>query len=267
MPTNISLVNLPSPSNNIQKLQKFLLRKVGSAIADYNMISDGDLIMLCISGGKDSFTMLHLLKELQSKAPIKFDLIAMNLNQQQPGFPADVLPNYFQNIGVNYKIVNADTYSIVQEKIPQGKTTCSLCSRLRRGIIYKTAAELGANKIALGYHRDDIVHTLFLNLLFAGKLKAMPPKLRSDDRKHVVIRPLAYCDEKDIEKFARGMQFPIIPCNLCGSQPNLQRQQIKAMMHEWDKKFPGRTQSVLNALQNVVPSHLADNNLFDFQNL
>ena len=267
MPTNISLVNLPSPSNNIQKLQKFLLRKVGSAIADYNMISDGDLIMLCISGGKDSFTMLHLLKELQSKAPIKFDLIAMNLNQQQPGFPADVLPNYFQNIGVNYKIVNADTYSIVQEKIPQGKTTCSLCSRLRRGIIYKTAAELGANKIALGHHRDDIVHTLFLNLLFAGKLKAMPPKLRSDDRKHVVIRPLAYCDEKDIEKFARGMQFPIIPCNLCGSQPNLQRQQIKAMMHEWDKKFPGRTQSVLNALQNVVPSHLADNNLFDFQNL
>ena len=266
MPTNISLVNLPSPSNNIQKLQKFLLRKVGSAIADYNMISDGDLIMLCISGGKDSFTMLHLLKELQSKAPIKFDLIAMNLNQQQPGFPADVLPNYFQNIGVNYKIVNADTYSIVQEKIPQGKTTCSLCSRLRRGIIYKTAAELGANKIALGHHRDDIVHTLFLNLLFAGKLKAMPPKLRSDDRKHVVIRPLAYCDEKDIEKFARGMQFPIIPCNLCGSQPNLQRQQIKAMMHEWDKKFPGRTQSVLNALQNVVPSHLADNNLFDFQN-
>ncbi len=261
----IDFVNFPS--NNLRKLQKFLLHKVGSAIADYQMISDGDLIMLCISGGKDSLTMLHLLKELRQKAPVKFDLVAMNLDQQQPGFPKEVLPKYFQSIGINYKIVNADTYSIVQEKIESGKTTCSLCSRLRRGIIYKTATEIGANKIALGHHRDDIVHTLFLNLLFGGKLKAMPPKLRTDDGKHLVIRPLAYCNELDIEKFARGMQFPIIPCNLCGSQPNLQRQQIKTMMREWDKKFPGRTESVFHAIQNIVPSHLADTNFFDFNNL
>ena len=254
-------------SNNLQKLRKFLESRTGKAIGDYNMIEDGDTVLVCCSGGKDSYTLLAILMALQQRAPIKFRLIAMNLDQKQPGFPADILPRYFESIGVEYRIVEADTYSVVKEKIPEGKTTCSLCSRLRRGVIYRTAKELGANKIALGHHRDDMVHTLFLNMLFGGKLKAMPPKLVTDDGAHVVIRPLAYCAENQIAKFARGMEFPIIPCNLCGSQNNMQRQKIREMMEDWDKRFPGRTESVFTAMQNIVPSHLADNSLFDFQGL
>lgn len=256
-----------STSNTLQKLRKSLEGRTGKAIIDYNMIEDGDTILVCVSGGKDSYTLLAMLMALQQRAPVKFRLIAMNLDQKQPGFPADVLPAYFASVGVEYHIVEADTYSLVKEKVPEGKTTCSLCSRLRRGIIYRTAKELGANKIALGHHRDDMVHTLFLNLLFGGKIKAMPPKLVTDDKAHVVIRPLAYCAEADIAKFARGMAFPIIPCNLCGSQDNLQRQKIREMMQDWDKRYPGRTESVLTALQNVVPSHLSDNKLFDFRGL
>ncbi|KXB29664.1 tRNA 2-thiocytidine biosynthesis protein TtcA [Dechloromonas denitrificans] len=254
-------------SNTLLKLRKNLESRTGKAIGDYNMIEDGDTILVCVSGGKDSYTLLAMLMALQQRAPVKFRLIAMNLDQKQPGFPADILPNYFASLGIEYRIIEADTYSIVKDKIPEGKTTCSLCSRLRRGIIYKTAKELGANKIALGHHRDDMVHTLFLNLLFGGKIKAMPPKLVTDDHAHIVIRPLAYCAESDIAKFARGMEFPIIPCNLCGSQENMQRQKIREMMEDWDRRFPGRTESVLTALQSVVPSHLADNKLFDFQNL
>jgi tRNA 2-thiocytidine biosynthesis protein TtcA len=254
-------------SQTLQRLEKWLLRKVGKAIAGYHMIEAGDTLLVCVSGGKDSHTLLHLLRLLQHKSPVSFNLIAMNLDQKQPGFPAEVLPDYFQKIGVDYRIVEADTYSIVQEKILPGKTACSLCSRLRRGIIYRTAKEVGANKIALGHHRDDLVHTLFLNLLFGGRLKAMPPKLRTDDGAHIVIRPLACCAEEDIARYARGMNFPIVPCGLCGSQDNLQRQKIRVMMQEWDRRFPGRTESVFTALQNVVPSHLADNALFDFQRL
>lgn len=254
-------------SKNIQRLKRRLESDVGKAIADYNMIEAGDTVLVCISGGKDSYAMLSILMALQQRAPVDFRLIAMNLDQKQPGFPADVLPRYLSGLGVEYRIVEQDTYSIVKEKIPEGKTTCSLCSRLRRGVIYRTAKELGANKIALGHHRDDIVHTLFLNLLFGGKLKAMPPKLVTDDGAHVVIRPLAYCSENDIARFARGMEFPIIPCNLCGSQSNLQRQKIREMMAEWDSRYPGRTESVFSALQNIVPSHLADNALYDFKGL
>ncbi len=254
-------------SNTLQKLRKFLEGRVGKAIFDYNMIEDGDTILVCVSGGKDSYTLLNILMALQQRAPVKFRLIAMNLDQKQPGFPEHILPDYFKSLGVEYRIVEADTYSIVKEKIPEGKTTCSLCSRLRRGIIYRTAKELGANKIALGHHRDDMVHTLFLNMLFGGKLKAMPPKLVTDDRAHVVIRPLAYCSEKDIARFARGMGFPIIPCNLCGSQENLQRQKIREMMEDWDRRYPGRTEAVFTAMQNIVPSHLADNAAFDFRGL
>ena len=254
-------------SKNLQRLKKRLEGDVGRAIADYNMIEHGDTLLVCISGGKDSYAMLSLLMAMQQRAPVDFRLIAMNLDQKQPGFPADVLPNYLAGLGVEYRIVEQDTYSIVKEKIPEGKTTCSLCSRLRRGVIYRTAKELGANKIALGHHRDDIVHTLFLNLLFGGKLKAMPPKLVTDDGAHIVIRPLAYCSEADIARFARGMEFPIIPCNLCGSQSNLQRQKIREMMAEWDRRYPGRTESVFSALQNIVPSHLADNSLYDFKGL
>ncbi len=256
-----------TPSNSLLKLKKILESRTGKAIGDYNMIEDGDTVLVCVSGGKDSYTLLHILLELQKRAPIRFRVIAMNLDQKQPGFPVDVLPSYFASIGVEHRIVEADTYSIVKDKIPEGKTTCSLCSRLRRGIIYRTAKELGANKIALGHHRDDMVHTLFLNMLFGGKLKAMPPKLVTDDHAHVVIRPLAYCSEADIARFARGMEFPIIPCNLCGSQENLQRQKIKEMMHDWDKRYPGRTEAVFTAMQNIVPSHLADNTQFDFRNL
>jgi tRNA 2-thiocytidine biosynthesis protein TtcA len=254
-------------SNNLLKLKKFLEGRTGKAIGDYNMIEDGDTVLVCVSGGKDSYTLLSILMALKERAPIDFKLIAMNLDQKQPGFPADVLPRYFDSIGVDYRIVEADTYSVVKEKIPEGKTTCSLCSRLRRGIIYRTAKELGANKIALGHHRDDMVHTLFLNMIFGGKIKAMPPKLVTDDKAHIVIRPLAYCAESDIAKFARGMEFPIIPCNLCGSQDNLQRQKVREMMQEWDRRYPGRTEAVFTAMQNIVPSHLADNNLFDFKGL
>jgi tRNA 2-thiocytidine biosynthesis protein TtcA len=254
-------------SNNLQKLGKSLESRTGKAIGDYNMIEDGDTVLVCVSGGKDSYTLLHVLMALQKRAPIRFRLIAMNLDQKQPGFPADILPRYFESIGIEHRIIEADTYSVVKDKIPEGKTTCSLCSRLRRGIIYRTAKELGANKIALGHHRDDMVHTLFLNMLFGGKLKAMPPKLVTDDHAHIVIRPLAYCAESDIARFARGMEFPIIPCNLCGSQENLQRQKIREMMQDWDKRYPGRTESVFTAIQNIVPSHLADNQQFNFHDL
>ena len=254
-------------SNNVLKLKKQLETRVGKAIFDYNMIEAGDTILVCVSGGKDSHALLSILMGLQVKAPVKFRLIAMNLDQKQPGFPADVLPAYFAKLGVEFHIVERDTYRVVKEKIPEGKTTCSLCSRLRRGVIYQTAKELGANKIALGHHRDDIVHTLFLNLFFGGKLKAMPPKLRTDDGAHIVIRPLAYCAEALIARFARGMGFPIIPCNLCGSQDNLQRQKVREMMQDWDSRYPGCTESVFNALQNITPSHLADHQLFDFRHL
>lgn len=254
-------------SHNLQRLKKRIESNVGKAIADYNMIEAGDTVLACISGGKDSYAMLAALMALRERAPISFRLIAMNLDQKQPGFPADVLPKYLDGLGIEYRIVEQDTYSIVKEKIPEGKTTCSLCSRLRRGVIYRTAKELGANKIALGHHRDDIVHTLFLNMLFGGKLKAMPPKLVTDDGAHVVIRPLAYCGEADIARFARGLAFPIIPCNLCGSQKNLQRQKVREMMADWDRRYPGRTESVFTALQNIVPSHLADNAAFDFKGL
>ncbi|HNI50197.1 MAG TPA: tRNA 2-thiocytidine(32) synthetase TtcA [Azospira sp.] len=254
-------------SNNVQKLFKRLTGNVGKAIADYNMIEQGDTVLVCVSGGKDSFTLLSILMAMQERAPIDFKLVAMNLDQKQPGFPEHILPGYFKQIGVDFRIVEADTYSVVKEKIPEGKTTCSLCSRLRRGIIYRTAKELGANKIALGHHRDDMVHTLFLNLLFGGKIKAMPPKLITDDGAHVVIRPLAYCAEADIARYARAVEYPIIPCNLCGSQENMQRKKIREMMQDWDRRYPGRTEAVFTALQNVVPSHLADNKLFDFRGL
>ncbi len=252
---------------NFNKLQKRLRRNTGQAIADFNMIEDGDRIMVCLSGGKDSFTMLDILLSLKKSAPVHFDLIAVNLDQKQPGFPEDILPAYLESIGVEYKIVEEDTYSIVQDKIPEGKTTCSLCSRLRRGILYRTAKELGATKIALGHHRDDILETLFLNMFYGGKMKAMPPKLVSDNGEHVVIRPLAYCREKDIIKYADLREYPIIPCNLCGSQPNLQRQNIKMMLNDWDKRFPGRIETMFKAVQNVVPSHLADYELFDFKSI
>ena len=254
-------------SHTLLRLKKRLESQVGKAIADYHMIADGDTVLVCVSGGKDSYTLLSVLMALRERAPVDFRLIAMNLDQKQPGFPAEVLPGYLAKLGVDYRIVDQDTYSIVRSKIPEGKTTCSLCSRLRRGVIYRTAKEVGANKIALGHHRDDIVHTLFLNLLFAARLKAMPPKLLTDDGAHVVIRPLAYCSERDIARFARGMAYPIIPCNLCGSQDNLQRQKIRAMMADWDHRYPGRTEAVFSALQKVVPSHLADQTLFDFQGL
>ncbi|MDR0528368.1 MAG: tRNA 2-thiocytidine(32) synthetase TtcA [Zoogloeaceae bacterium] len=254
-------------SNTLNRLEKWLLRKTGQAIADYQMIAPGDTVLVCVSGGKDSMTLLALLQLLRRRAPVDFSLIAMNLDQKQPGFPAEVLPAWFAERGVNFRVVEADTYSIVREKIPEGKTTCSLCSRLRRGIIYRTAREVGANKIALGHHRDDMAHTLFLNLFFGGRLKAMPPKLKTDDGAHIVIRPLAYCAEHDIARYAKGMGFPIIPCGLCGAQDHLQRQKIRSMLNEWEARFPGRIESVLHALQNVVPSHLADRTLFDFQNL
>jgi len=254
-------------SNTFLRLKKKLERAVGTAITDFNMIEDGDTVMVCISGGKDSYSLLSILLALRERAPIDFRLIAMNLDQKQPGFPDHILPAYFESLGVEYRIVTEDTYSIVKEKIPEGKTTCSLCSRLRRGIIYRTARELGATKIALGHHRDDMIETLFLNMFFGGRIKAMPPKLVSDDGEHVVIRPLAYCAESEIERFARGMQYPIIPCNLCGSQENAQRRQIKLMLREWAEKFPGRIESISTAMQHVVPSHLADKSLFDFVGL
>ena len=249
------------------KLQKRLRREAGQAIADFDMIQDGDKIMVCLSGGKDSYTMLEILRSLQLSAPVSFELVAVNLDQKQPGFPEHVLPEYLEREGVPYHILEKDTYSIVKEKVPEGKTTCGLCSRLRRGSLYGFAEEIGANKIALGHHRDDIVETLFLNMFFGGKLKAMPPKLRSDDGKHIVIRPLAYSREKDIARFAKLKQFPIIPCNLCGSQENLQRQVIKEMLQKWDREQPGRIENIFAAIQNIAPSQLADTRLFDFRNL
>ncbi|WP_413498213.1 tRNA 2-thiocytidine(32) synthetase TtcA [Buttiauxella gaviniae] len=252
---------------NLNKLQKRLRRNVGEAIADYNMIEEGDRIMVCLSGGKDSYTMLEILRNLQQSAPINFSLVAVNLDQKQPGFPEHILPAYLESIGVEYKIVEENTYGIVKDKIPEGKTTCSLCSRLRRGILYRTATELGATKIALGHHRDDILQTLFLNMFYGGKMKGMPPKLMSDDGKHIVIRPLAYCREKDIERFAIAREYPIIPCNLCGSQPNLQRQVIGEMLRDWDRRYPGRIETMFSAMQNVVPSHMCDTELFDFKGL
>lgn len=254
-------------SGNFIKLRNSLISATGKAIGDYNMIEDGDTVLVCMSGGKDSHTMLMLLLALQERAPIDFKLIAMNLDQKQPGFPADILPAYLQKLGVDYRIVEADTYSIVKEKIPEGKTTCSLCSRLRRGIIYRTAKELGASKIALGHHRDDIVETLFLNLFFGAKLKAMPPKLGTNDGQNIVIRPLAYCSEKDIASYSRQMDFPIIPCDLCGSQENLQRQKVKDMLQAWEREQPGRINNIFRALTNVEPSHLADTDLYDFKGL
>ncbi|MBI5790920.1 MAG: tRNA 2-thiocytidine(32) synthetase TtcA [Rhodocyclales bacterium] len=249
------------------KLAKRLRREVGQAIADFNMIESGDKVMVCLSGGKDSFALLDILLFLREHAPIGFDLVAVNLDQKQPGFPADVLPDYLRSIEVPFHIENEDTYSIVKRVIPEGKTTCSLCSRLRRGVLYRVAGELGATKIALGHHRDDILQTLFLNMFFGGKLKSMPPKLVSDDGRNIVIRPLAYCRESDLETWAEQRAFPIIPCNLCGSQPNLQRQQVKQMLRDWEKRFPGRIETMFRSLANVVPSHLLDARLFDFAGL
>lgn len=254
-------------SVNQNKLQKRLRRLTGEAIADYNMIEDGDKVMVCLSGGKDSYTLLDMLLYLQKVAPIRFEIVAVNLDQKQPGFPEHVLPQYLKELGVEYHILERDTYSVVKEKIPEGKTTCSLCSRLRRGILYTFADEIGATKMALGHHRDDMVETFFLNLFHGGTLKAMPPKLRADDGRNVVIRPLAYCNEKDIEAYAVLREFPIIPCNLCGSQENLQRKVVKEMLLEWERKTPGRTEIMFRALQNVVPSQLADRELFNFASL
>ncbi|HEY3700506.1 MAG TPA: tRNA 2-thiocytidine(32) synthetase TtcA [Spongiibacteraceae bacterium] len=249
------------------KLQKRLRRLAGEAIADYNMIEAGDKVMVCLSGGKDSYGMLDILMSLQRSAPVAFDLVAVNLDQKQPGFPEDVLPEYLNRLGIEYYILEKDTYSIVKSVIPEGKTTCGLCSRLRRGTLYGFAQQIGATKIALGHHRDDIMETLFLNMFFGGALKAMPPKLLSDDKQNIVIRPLAYCEEKDLAAYAEQKGFPIIPCNLCGSQENLQRQAIKAMLRDWEKKFPGRVESIFSAIKNVGPSQLADTTLFDFANL
>lgn len=252
---------------NTNKLRKRLRRLVGTAIADFNMIESGDRLMVCLSGGKDSYTLLDILRNLRAHAPLNFELIAVNLDQKQPGFPEHVLPDYLTRIGMPFRIVEQDTYSIVKRVIAEGKTTCSLCSRLRRGVLYRVASELGATKIALGHHRDDILETFFLNLFYGGKLKTMPPKLVSDDGRHVVIRPLAYCKEKDLAAYAEIENFPIIPCNLCGAQQNMQRQVIKEMMQQWDKKFPGRLETMFTALQNVKLSHLADPTLYDFQGL
>jgi len=249
------------------KLEKKLCRLVGQAIGDFGMIEDGDKVMVCVSGGKDSYAMLDILLKLRERAPIHFEIVAVNLDQKQPNFPAEVLPNYLKNLGVQFHIENQDTYSIVKRVIPEGKTTCGLCSRLRRGILYRVADELGATKIALGHHRDDILETLLLNMFYAGKLKAMPPKLRSDDGKHIVIRPLAYVPEKLLERYASDMHFPIIPCDLCGSQPNLQRGAMKQMLGEWEKKYPGRVENLFRSMHHIVPSHLMDGEAFDFQNL
>jgi tRNA 2-thiocytidine biosynthesis protein TtcA len=252
-------------AHEINKLSKRLHRQVGQAITDFNMIEDGDKVMVCLSGGKDSYAMLDILLNLQVRAPIKFSLVAVNLDQKQPGFPEEVLPNYLRSRGVDFHIENQDTYSIVKKLIPEGKTTCSLCSRLRRGILYRVAGELGATKIALGHHRDDMVTTLFLNMFFGSRLKGMPPKLVSDDGRNVVIRPLAYVKEPDLVRWAAHRQFPIIPCNLCGSQENLQRVQVKAMINEWEKRYPGRIDNIFTAMGNIVTSHMMDKKLYPFE--
>jgi tRNA 2-thiocytidine biosynthesis protein TtcA len=249
------------------KLEKRLCRLTGQAIVDYAMIGEGDKVMVCLSGGKDSYGLLDMLLKLQARAPVRFELVAVNLDQKQPGFPAHILPEYLTQLGVPFHIENQDTYSIVKDKIAEGKTMCSLCSRLRRGILYRVASELGATKIALGHHRNDILATLMLNMFFGGKLKGMPPKLVSDDGRHTVIRPLAYVAEKDLIRWAQVQQFPIIPCTLCGSQENLQRVQVNHMLAEWEKKHPGRLDNMLHALQHTVPSHLMDRSLFPFETL
>ena len=251
----------------LNRSQKNLRRDVGRAIVDFNMIEDGDLVMVCISGGKDSYTLLNILQSLQKYAPIKFRIHAVNLDQKQPGFPEHVLPQYLEELQIDYKIIEQDTYSIVKKKIPEGKTYCGLCSRLRRGILYNYAESLGADKIALGHHRDDIVETLFLNMFYGGNLSAMPPKLLSDDKRNIVIRPLAYCKELEIDRYAKLMNFPIIPCDLCGSQNHLQRQSIKSMLRQWDKKNPGRIESIFRSITNVSLSQLADVGLFPFRDL
>ncbi len=250
--------------HELGKLQQRLRRSVGKAIADYNMIEAGDRVMVCLSGGKDSYTLLDILLALRKKAPIDFEILAVNLDQKQPGFPSEVLPAYLESLDVPYRILEQDTYSVVKRVVPEGKTLCSLCSRLRRGALYTFAREQGVTKIALGHHRDDIVETLFLNMFFGSRLKAMPPKLRSDDGTNIVIRPLAYCRESDIARYAEARQFPLIPCNLCGSQQQLQRKELKRMLAEWERSQPGRVENVFRSLQNVVASHLADPDLFDF---
>ncbi len=261
-------IKLPLQSlPRFKRLEKRLKQKVGEAVMSYGMIDAGDKIMVCLSGGKDSYTLLDMLLALQKKAPIKFDLVAVNLDQKQPGFPSQILPAYLAQVGVNFHIINQDTYSIVKEKVPEGKTTCSLCSRLRRGILYSFADKIGATKIALGHHQDDIIETLFLNMFFNGKLKAMPPKLRSDDGSHVIIRPLAFCREVDIKFYTEFKKHPIIPCNLCGSQENMQRKKVKAMLAIWEEDNPGRTELIMRSLCHIVPSHLADNAWYNFREL
>lgn len=250
-----------------KRLLKRLKHNMGDAILRYNMIEEGDRVMVCLSGGKDSYTMLDLLMILQKRAPVSFELIAVNLDQKQPGFPEDVLPAYLESLGVDYHVVEQDTYNIVKDKIPEGKTTCGLCSRLRRGILYSFAEKIGASKIALGHHQDDIIETFFLNMFFNGQLKTMPPKLLSDNKKHIVIRPLALCKEKDIAAYAAIKNYPIIPCNLCGSQGNMQRKVVKNMVQQWEQENPGRSDIIMKSLQNIVPSHLVDEQLFDFQSL
>ena len=263
----VAIVTGSGKNSLLNRSRKNLRRDVGRAIADYNMIEEGDLVMVCLSGGKDSYAMLDILLSLQKHAPIEFKLHAVNLDQKQPDFPEHVLPAYLDDLGVGYTIIEKDTYSIVTDKVEEGKTYCGLCSRLRRGILYNHAQSIGATKVALGHHRDDIVETLFLNMFFQGKLKAMPPKLLSDDKRNVVIRPLAYCKEREIERYAELMDFPIIPCNLCGSQDNMQRQNIKAMLRGWDKEQPGRVETIFRSICNVQPSQLADPKLFPFAEL
>ena len=255
---------VPDYSNNFKRLQARLRSLAGKAIEDFRMIEAGDKVMVCLSGGKDSYTMLDILMSLQRSAPVHFELIAVNLDQKQPGFPEHVLPGYLKALGVPFHIIEQDTYSVVKRVIPEGRTMCGLCSRLRRGALYRFAADHGITKIALGHHRDDIIETLFLNMFFGGKLKAMPPKLHSEDGRHIVIRPLAYVAEQDIERYARAREFPLIPCSLCGSQENMQRVEIKKMLREWERQYPGRTESIFSSLRSVVPSHLADPTRYDF---
>ncbi|MEE9425622.1 MAG: tRNA 2-thiocytidine(32) synthetase TtcA [Methylococcales bacterium] len=262
--TNTGVANHPQETIRLNKLHKKLRRLSGQAIADFSMIEDGDRVMVCLSGGKDSYTLLEILDNLRHNAPIDYELIAVNLDQKQPGFPKNVLPDYLKQLGIPFEIIEEDTYSIVKRVIPEGKTTCGLCSRLRRGILYNYAEKHNINKIALGHHRDDLIETFFLNMFYGGKIKSMPPKLLSDNRKHMVIRPLAYCREKDIAEFSAIKQYPIIPCNLCGSQTNLQRQAMKTMLQQWDKQFPGRLETIFTSMQNIQPSQMADTNMFDF---
>ncbi|MFZ9303956.1 MAG: tRNA 2-thiocytidine(32) synthetase TtcA [Steroidobacteraceae bacterium] len=264
MDMEVKRTSSPRTSSTFRKLQAQLRGLVGKAIEDYAMIGEGDKVMVCLSGGKDSYTLLDILISLQRSAPVRFELVAVNLDQKQPGFPEHVLPEYLTGLGVSFHVIEQDTYSVVKRVIPEGKTMCGLCSRLRRGALYRWASENGVTKVALGHHRDDIVETLFLNMFFGGRLKAMPPKLRSEDGRHIVIRPLAYVAERDIERYARARAFPIIPCKLCGSQENAQRRMIKKMLHDWEKAYPGRTESIFSAIRSVEAGHLADPALFDF---